>query len=63
MTVVHIYITCACIHMIFVVSYRCRYNGICLVYTRGVEGIECMTMCRVMMLGYDDMAGYKVMVK
>ncbi|MFS7976682.1 hypothetical protein Hanom_Chr10g00895241 [Helianthus anomalus] len=54
MTVVRMYITYALIHMIFVVSYTCRYGGIFLVYTYGVEGIECMMMCHVLTLGYDD---------
>ncbi|MFS7981026.1 hypothetical protein Hanom_Chr10g00946071 [Helianthus anomalus] len=51
MTVVRMYITCALIHTIFVVPYTCRYNGICLVYTCGVEGIDCMMMCHVLTLG------------
>ncbi|MFS7960130.1 hypothetical protein Hanom_Chr08g00699581 [Helianthus anomalus] len=55
MIVVRMYVTYALIHMIFVVSYMCRYNRISLVYTCGVEGIECMMMCHVWTLGYDDM--------
>ncbi|KAF5783811.1 hypothetical protein HanXRQr2_Chr11g0512171 [Helianthus annuus] len=57
------YITCALIHMIFVVPYTCYYGMICLVYTCGVEDINCRMMCHVLTLGYDDMGGYKFMVK
>ncbi|MFS8011545.1 hypothetical protein Hanom_Chr14g01310381 [Helianthus anomalus] len=62
MTVVHMYITCALIHTIFVVPYMHRYGGICLVYTCGVEGINCMMTCHVLTLGFDDIGGYKVVV-
>ncbi|MFS8022621.1 hypothetical protein Hanom_Chr16g01441661 [Helianthus anomalus] len=63
MTVVYMYITCALIHMIFVVPYMYHYDRICLVCTCSVEGINCMMMCHVLTLGYDDMGGYKVIVK
>ncbi|MFS7976683.1 hypothetical protein Hanom_Chr10g00895261 [Helianthus anomalus] len=62
MSVVCMYITCALIHTIFVVPYTCRYSGICLVYTFGVEGTDCMIMFHVLTLGCDDMGGYKVLV-
>ncbi|MFS7994357.1 hypothetical protein Hanom_Chr12g01104981 [Helianthus anomalus] len=63
MTVVRLYITYALTHIIFVVPYACRYGGICLVYTCGVEGINCMIICHVLTLGYHDIGGYIVMVK